>query len=106
MALRTQPPQRCELSIAPLGPLPPPKHPRNQKALVSVRPLQIPVVATRQTISSVVYSVRQRRASNTHHVTMKTLARVAAVLAFLFCLFGGLWILFNVGFKSKDDAVW
>jgi hypothetical protein len=37
---------------------------------------------------------------------MKTLARVAAVLAFLFCLFGGLWILFNVGFKSKDDAVW
>jgi hypothetical protein len=37
---------------------------------------------------------------------MKTLARVAAVLAFLFCLVGGLWILFHAGFKSNDDAVW
>jgi hypothetical protein len=38
---------------------------------------------------------------------MKTLARVAAVVAFLFCLIGGLWILSQVGFKSKgDDAVW
>ena len=38
---------------------------------------------------------------------MKTLARVAAVVAFLFCLIGGLWILCHVGFKSSDDnAVW
>ena len=37
---------------------------------------------------------------------LKTLARVAAVAAFLLCLIGGLWILFHVGFKSKDDAVW
>ena len=38
---------------------------------------------------------------------MKTLARAAAVMAFLFCLFGGLWILLHVGFKSKgDDAIW
>jgi hypothetical protein len=42
----------------------------------------------------------------TQYATMKTLARVAAVLAFLFCLIGGLWILFHAGFKSKDDAVW
>jgi len=37
---------------------------------------------------------------------MKTLAQVAAVVAFLLCLIGGLWILFHVGFKSKDDSVW
>jgi hypothetical protein len=38
---------------------------------------------------------------------MKTLARVAAVVAFLLCLIGGLWILFHSGFKSDDDgAVW
>lgn len=36
---------------------------------------------------------------------MKTLARVAAVLAFLLCLSGGLWILFHVKDKG-DDAVW
>ena len=35
---------------------------------------------------------------------MKTLARISAVLAFLLCLSGGLWILFHV--KDKDDAVW
>ena len=47
------------------------------------------------------------RASNTQNTIMKTLARVAAVFAFLLCLIGGLWILFNVGFKAKgDDAVW
>lgn len=37
---------------------------------------------------------------------MKTLARIAAVLAFLFCLIGRLWILFHAGSKSNDDAVW
>ena len=38
---------------------------------------------------------------------MKTLARVAAVVAFLFCLIGGLWILCHSGFKSDgDSAVW
>ena len=35
---------------------------------------------------------------------MKTLARISAVIAFLLCLIGGLWILFHV--KAKDDAVW
>jgi len=42
----------------------------------------------------------------TQNPIMKTLARVAAVLAFLFCLIGGLWILFHTGFKSDDGAVW
>ena len=37
---------------------------------------------------------------------MKTLARLSAMVASLFCLIGGLWILVNVGFKYKDDAVW
>lgn len=38
---------------------------------------------------------------------MKTLARVAAVVAFLFCLIGGVWILLYTGFKSSgDSAVW
>jgi len=37
---------------------------------------------------------------------MKTLAPVAAILASLFCLVAGLWILCQVGFKFKDDAVW
>ena len=37
---------------------------------------------------------------------LRTLARVAAVTAFLLCLVGGLWILFHVGFKFHDDAVW
>jgi hypothetical protein len=50
-------------------------------------------------------NVRQLRPSNAQNTTMKTLARVAAVLAFLLCLVGGLWILFHVG-PSKDDAVW
>ena len=35
---------------------------------------------------------------------MKTLARVSAVLAFLLCLTGGLWILFNV--DPKSDILW
>lgn len=37
---------------------------------------------------------------------LRTPARVAAVVAFLLCLIAGLWILFNVGFKSRGDAVW
>ena len=37
---------------------------------------------------------------------MKTLAQVAAIIASLFCLVGGLWILCQIGFRSKDDAVW
>ena len=35
---------------------------------------------------------------------MKLLARVAAVLAFLFCLGGGAWILAHA--SGNDDAVW
>ena len=37
-------------------------------------------------------------------VTMQTHAQVSAVLAFLLCLIGGLWILLHV--KTKDDTVW
>ena len=37
---------------------------------------------------------------------LKTLARVGALLSFLFCLLGGLWILKTAGFKSNSDAVW
>jgi hypothetical protein len=38
---------------------------------------------------------------------MKTMARIAAVLAFLFCFAGGVWILLKAGFsRSNDDAVW
>lgn len=37
---------------------------------------------------------------------MKTVARFSAVIAFLFCFGAGCWILYYVGFKSKDDAVW
>ena len=37
---------------------------------------------------------------------MKTLAPVAAIIASLFCLVGGLWILCQAGFRSGDDAVW
>jgi hypothetical protein len=37
---------------------------------------------------------------------MKALARLAAIVSSLFCLVGGLWILSQVGFKTKDDAVW
>ena len=36
---------------------------------------------------------------------MKTLAQVGAVLSFLFCLLGGLWILTKTGFNHKDDAL-
>jgi hypothetical protein len=35
---------------------------------------------------------------------MKTLARVSAVVAFLLCLIGGLWILLHA--KSDSGAVW
>jgi len=35
---------------------------------------------------------------------MKTIARIAAVLSFAFCLSGGVWILIHC--KDKDDAVW
>ena len=35
---------------------------------------------------------------------MKTVARIAAILAFVFCLAGGAWILTHA--KDKDDAVW
>jgi hypothetical protein len=41
-------------------------------------------------------------------VTMKTLARIASVLAFGFCLLGGLWILCRAdlkNFKGGDDAL-
>jgi hypothetical protein len=38
---------------------------------------------------------------------LRTLARVAAVLAHLFCLGGGVWILTSVGFDhGDDDAIW
>lgn len=38
---------------------------------------------------------------------LRTLARISAALAFLLCLFGGVWILSSVGFKhGDDDAVW
>lgn len=36
---------------------------------------------------------------------MKILARIAAVLSSLFCLFGGLWILSRATFKSNDDVL-
>jgi hypothetical protein len=36
---------------------------------------------------------------------MKSLARVGAVLSFLFCLLGGLWLLAKTGFDRKDDAL-
>jgi len=36
---------------------------------------------------------------------MKTLARIGAVLAFLFCFAGGAWLLVNTGFNHKDDAL-
>ena len=38
---------------------------------------------------------------------MKTMARIAAVLAFTCCFLGGAWILAKTGFsKSNDNAVW
>ena len=40
------------------------------------------------------------------NMTTRTLVRVAAVIAFLICLIGGLWILFHMGFKTNSDAVW
>jgi hypothetical protein len=40
------------------------------------------------------------------NTALRTLARVAAVLAFAFCLFGGLWILAKVDAASTEDAVW
>jgi hypothetical protein len=36
---------------------------------------------------------------------MKKLARVGAVLSFLFCLSGGLWILGHVDLGDKSEAV-
>jgi hypothetical protein len=36
---------------------------------------------------------------------MKTLARIAAGLSFIFCLLGGLWILSRTNFNSKDDIL-
>ena len=36
---------------------------------------------------------------------MKTLARIGAVLSFVFCLLGGLWILSRASFTSKDDVL-
>jgi len=38
---------------------------------------------------------------------MKTLARIGAVLSFLFCFAGGLLILIKTGFDTdKDGAIW
>jgi hypothetical protein len=39
------------------------------------------------------------------HIDMKTLARIGAVLSFLFCLLGGLWILTRVDFHKNDDVL-
>ena len=36
---------------------------------------------------------------------MKILARIGAVLAFAFCLLGGLWLLSRSSFGSKDDVL-
>lgn len=36
---------------------------------------------------------------------MKIIARSGAVLAFAFCLLGGLWILSRSSFSSKDDVL-
>lgn len=35
---------------------------------------------------------------------MKTLARISAVLAFLLCLIGGIWVIANS--DSDGDAIW
>ncbi len=38
---------------------------------------------------------------------MKSMARIAAILAFAFCFTGGAWILAGTGFSaSKDNTVW
>jgi hypothetical protein len=42
---------------------------------------------------------------STAKLIMKTLARIGAVLAFLFCFTGGLWLLTSAGFNHKDDAL-
>ena len=36
---------------------------------------------------------------------MKTLTRIGAVLSFLFCFLGGLWILTRVDFTKNDDIL-
>jgi len=36
---------------------------------------------------------------------MKAFAQVGAVLAFAFCLLGGLWILTRANFSSKEDIL-
>lgn len=36
---------------------------------------------------------------------MKTMAQIGAVLAFAFCLLGGLWILSRSNFSSHDDVL-
>jgi len=36
---------------------------------------------------------------------MKTLGRIAGVVAFAFCLLAGLWILSRANFRSKDDIL-
>jgi len=50
----------------------------------------------------------QRFGFNPINVPMKTLARIGAVVSFLFCLLGGLWILGHASLKnftSGDDAM-
>jgi hypothetical protein len=38
---------------------------------------------------------------------MKSMARIAAILAFIFCFLGGAWILARTGLSaSNDNAVW
>ena len=44
-------------------------------------------------------------ALQTQNNHMKTLARVGAVLSFIFCLLGGLWILSRASFSSQDDVL-
>lgn len=36
---------------------------------------------------------------------MKALVQAGAVMSFLFCLLGGLWILGRINFSAKDDAL-
>lgn len=36
---------------------------------------------------------------------MKALARFAAVLSFIFCLFGGVWLLSKANFSSQGDIL-
>ena len=38
---------------------------------------------------------------------MRLIGRIGALLAFVFCLAGGIWILTSVGFEHDDkDGVW